>query len=177
MGCHHIGRLSGPGLLQIKREILVDGLPGLPPQGPAVQQRSVGGVAGHRHHVRPEIQKGGEQLIPAIRTFQHGLLHQLHGLVHIPQIVGHCSGYLGHRLAAAGAGILHHSVPITVQKQQDAAAEDDCHHSHHHGHQNGGDPQAFPGRAAPFHASSPSLSCSSLRRMALGDSPQYFLKQ
>ena len=176
MGGRHIGGVGGLGQLQVKGEVFKDVLPGLPAQSPAVQQLAVLGIAGDRHNLRAELQKGGQQLVPAVRALRHGLFDQLHGLRHIFQIIAHRGGYLGHRLGAAGAGILNHGTAVAVEKEHDTAAENDGHHTHYHGHQDGGGTQPGPGGVF-FHRTSPAFSCSSLRRRALGDSPQYFLKQ
>ena len=175
MGRGHIGAAGKAGPLQVKGQILEYLLPGLPVQAPAVQQLSRIGVTGHRHHVGPEQEERGEHPVPVVRVLQHGMLHHGHGLIHALEVVAHGIGHLGYRLSGAGAGALDHGAAVAVEKEDDAAAQDHRHHPHYHGHQNGGDAQACAGD--PLHWTSPAFSSPSLRRMVLGDSPQYFLKQ
>ena len=176
MGRCHVGCTGLSGPLQVKGEVLNDLLSRLPFQGPAVQQHTGRGVACDRHHIRPECKKCLPRSVSFVRVLPHGALYQVHRLFHVPQIIAHRVRDLGHCLRAAGARILNRGAAVMIQKQQDTAAQNDRHHPHHHGHQNGGRAQTRLGKAA-FQDRSPAFSRSRRRRMALGDSPQYFLKQ
>ena len=114
VGSGHVGSLRVERLSQVKGEILVDVLLWLSAGRPAVQQGSLGGIAGDSHHVGAELQKCGQQFIPVALMLQHGLLDQSHGLVHVLQIVAHRVGYLGNCLGAAGAGALNHGAAVAV---------------------------------------------------------------
>ena len=114
VGSGHVGALGGLGFLQIKGEVLEDVVLGFPVGGPALEQLAVVGIAGHRHHVGAELQKGGQQLIPALVGLRHGLLHQFHGLTHIGQVVGDGGGHLRHGLHTGGAGVLYHGLLVAV---------------------------------------------------------------
>ena len=172
----HEGAAGGAGHVEVEGEVLQDVLLGLAVRRPAVEQLAVRGIARDGHDVGAELQKRGQQPVAALPALGDGLLHQPHGLVHVAKIAADGVRHLGHGLGAAGLGALHHGAAVAVQEQGYAADEYDRHRAHDHGHEYAGYAQLRAGRSVP-HAPSPALPESSLRRMALGDSPQYFLKQ
>lgn len=91
--------------------------------GPAVEQLAPGGVARDGHDVRAVFQEGGQQPVPAFPALGDGLLDELHGLAHVPEIAAHGVRDLGDGLGAARAGALDHGAPVAVEKEQDTAQQ------------------------------------------------------
>ena len=167
----HVGRGNdalphGLHPFRVKGQVGDDVFPRGVPGAPAMQQLAFGIVGGDGGDLGAYFQKRLQKIVPLAGRLIHGVGQQRHGVIHLLHVVAHRVRHLTDRLRAAGAGGLDGGGAVPVDEQR------------HCGHQrprrdDGDGAQQQPCQAWTFHWLSPAF----WRRSALGDAPQYFLKQ
>ena len=154
----HLFRVKG----QIGDDVFPRGVLG----APAVQQLASGIVGGDGGDFGAYFQKRLQKIIPLAGRLVHGVGQQRHGVIHLLHVVAHRVRHLTDRLRAAGAGGQDGGGAVPVNEQR--------HRGHQRSRRDDGDgPQQQRCQARTLHWLSPTF----WRRSALGDTPQYFLKQ